>query len=347
MSTRRKRPVTRILYAVIMMVVAVAVISIALNLTMPLLLSDPEWTREAIKSRVNVQIPDDAVEIQWEGHPRGYGFYLALHFKAPPHSARSFASGICGSLIDGYDPYNAINVIQPVSYGHVMRYQGENAFRSFAYYSYSANASNMVSGNRCRSQDQAFGMRFIRLDASNPQLFDIKMDYAQFCVHGYYVKMPCEVNYTFDTQLFPDLPLLIRGLQNWSLEGEGFCDPTYFPTCAGDYVLDGFCLELDPIVFAQGSEWDYLIGASLRVRLDNQELPQAIVSQDGLITSRGKEADGTYFSYCYGYEPNVFPQAAALHSLTIEFVPLQGETISRSWEFWTGILDRSTSTPRD
>ncbi len=75
-----------------------------------------DWTPERIEDSLSVSIPQDAVNVSYDGE-WGRLTVLNLSFQATAASMDAFTSHLCfGRLHPHYDPFNAINLFTPVDY---------------------------------------------------------------------------------------------------------------------------------------------------------------------------------------------------------------------------------------
>jgi hypothetical protein len=101
------------------------------------------------------------------GH-HGLSDGVGVEFDALPSSANHFVKQFCeGQLYSGYDPFNAIDVDEQLSYAYPIKL-GE------IYFSYSPQTPITILGNRClpRKTDQYLQ---VVLDTENPNLYHVKV----------------------------------------------------------------------------------------------------------------------------------------------------------------------------
>lgn len=262
---------------------------------------DYDWTLERIEKSLGVPIPQDAVDVRYEGE-WGRLTELELTFQAPPQSMDEFMSHFCqGISHQHYDPFRAIDLAKRVDYQFAVYM--EDRWPS-NYYSYSPNASDSLFGNRCDQTDRDFVK--IVVDKSNAQNYALRM---------FYRLGRDQVN--LDHRL-PESPFLLRGL--WLRD---------------EYTFDlRLCIDTDPIEFMRlehgliGRFVEIYVGKSYLPLAGRDYLPLAHISENGRLRMDDDLTENAdeYFTYCYDtrlLEPGPY-------TLTLKVSTLHGDDLEYS-----------------
>gem|GEM_PF-5268103 len=277
-----------------------------------------QWDLASIERTVGAAIPDDAIDIHYDGHTER-GAYLDLTFKASPDSISTFIQDVCGSILhQQFNPFNSIDVSENAPYQlAVVVYLPALANSQLRYLSYSPNAPTTFWGNRCSIAGST--SYNLLVDKTNPNLYDLRLFYSVNSQYGVSSRS------FLDQRPIADFPLLARGLLAWDY---------------GSQLLGKLCLEIDPQAFLSDRflrrSWTHLLGADVRFSIDGHSLPSAYISDEGYLTPQQDgegnpfEPNGQYFNYCYR---EVWTDG--LHTAAIDVTTTSGENFSDSWEFFT------------
>ena len=231
----------------------------------------------------NAELPTDTEDLLY--------FYdestVELQFRSSFEEALRFAEQVCGApLIQGYDPFNAVNSAFPEE-GSVL-IKTEN----FLYYSRSPYTDD-VMGNRC---DPTFG--------GSRQVVQIAV-HKQMDGDGFLQLMQpigsCEKDFIPSCYLLgmnyvnpiKNFPFMVIGLafdgDNLVLSHDEICMDT---------------LYMYPDIRAWQSDWGYWVGAEVIISIDDNPLETGVITQQGrlipkeLADSNIKIIRNHYWHYC-------------------------------------------------
>jgi hypothetical protein len=155
------------------------------------ILEDESWNKESVEKTLRVSLPVDASHIEFDGR-RGRGARLDFTFEASYESMDTFVSQFCeGTLYQGYDPFNAIDISFYAKEKPVKAYViTMNDYYPISYYSYSPNTSDHLFGIRCLSPK--LGELEVLVDKTSPDVALVKMDAFFTCYKcgGYAASLP-------------------------------------------------------------------------------------------------------------------------------------------------------------
>lgn len=118
---------------------------------------------------LDIDVPDDATEINLFSHT-WQSFNLRVDFKAPPESVAAFNENVCdGVLLQGYNPFDAIDYATPfLSDPHIID-TGVGLVYSYP----GVNTTDFHYGNKCWKNGQKIE---ILIDKTNPDLYKIVVE---------------------------------------------------------------------------------------------------------------------------------------------------------------------------
>lgn len=281
-----------------------------------------DWNFEEIVEYIGADYPEGAVEIEHESSHFDRGFFIEVRFKAPPDDAMKFAESICdGVLYQGYDPFDTIDGGQPSPNAHLIFGFG------YAYYSYSPNASQSLFGYRCQLHTTYGRWEQIRVDTSNPKLYEVRYEIPteqstrQYAPNLFFdaAHPVWEVEYLNPTS---NLPFMIVGLMlrdgQYVLVGETICFET-----RKNFDHDsqnGFPYSIYP---------RELIGKNVVISVDNQVVVDTTISRRMTLSHPNQQnsENDLLLNYC------VFQKAweSGTHTITlhVDMPDFQDET----WTF--------------
>lgn len=286
-----------------------------------------KWTEERITRRLGISIPENAANVHFEGRWAGYAPYLLLDFEASPSTLANFTSHFCNdNLYSGYDPFNDIEGFWSADSPYIVRIEYRNVFiiptfppTSAAHYSYSPITSENIFGNECELFDREgdiAGWVMLTVDKSNPRNHRIHMEYQVGNPHAYT---------QMDIQPFEDFPILLRGILR--------------DISSDRYLLypGNLCIEIDPLFYLSDNEdWSWLVGSTIQIAIDGNNLPEAYISAQGLLSPRYDRQgapfleNSKYFNYCYAEY-----WREGEHELEIEVSGTSGQHYALTWHFDT------------
>jgi hypothetical protein len=140
-----------------------------------MLFPDESWTIEKINQIFNQKLPANATDIAYEGFTGRGGTNLKLSLRAEPTEMMNFASQFCGGIFHtGYDPYNAVDILEKTVPNAYQIIEPEHTF-----YSYSPNALATTIGNRCIFA--RFSTIKIRIDKWNSAMYHLQLTLPASC----------------------------------------------------------------------------------------------------------------------------------------------------------------------
>ncbi len=252
----------------------------------------------------DTQIPESAIDLEYD-YSIGRLHYIQLSFKAPPDDMEEFVTAIWDELLfQGYDPFNAIN-------GEIIPGEVHLIISNFPYYSYSPDAPDTIWGG-------AYNLSFIRIDKTNPELYELRYEEFQSCIRG--SVPPClpvgRPNYI---NPIPTMPVMIIGINEID----------------GEYVLvsEEFCIETQLDYYsAIPSAFDYLLGASVDISIDGQHMARRYITEYFFLATESeldKALRGRYiFNDCFFEE-----WESGMHTMSVTITPIDGSPETYSWEF--------------
>lgn len=281
-------------------------ISYAYRIKIDLYVNGESWSIETIGSELGMSLPKDATDVLFEGH-RGRGGFLELSFTSPRQSMTAFVDPICnGRLYESYDPFDAIDFGEPFTFAHRIE------VGQYAYYSYSLNTPDTISGNRCQAPS---GKSYqIRLDTSDTISYQLRL----------HVFFSCEICHVFYPKIvipIPDFPVYLMGLRS---EPGGYSLP-FEELCVG--------LQLSTDYLRKG--WEDLEGGNLTVYV-NRALVLSAHIYSGALTSRHDkngnmiEADQSGDSESYCFVPGL---QIGIHELTFQIQTVTSRSHRYDWLF--------------
>jgi hypothetical protein len=128
-----------------------------------------------------------------------------------------------------------------------------------------------------------------------------------------------------DVQPFENFSILLRGL--------------LLDLSSDTYLLHPgtLCVEIDPLIYFSGDEdWSWLSGSNIRIAIDDNNLPEAHISAQGLLSPRTDQQgapfveNNQYFNYCYAED-----WREGEHELEIEVSGTSGQHPALTWNFHT------------
>lgn len=270
-----------------------------------------DWNFEEIVEYVGADYPEGAVEIEHESSHFDRGFFIEVRFEAPPDDAMKFAESICdGVLYQGYDPFDTIDSGQPSPNAHLI-------FSSGLYYSISPSASPHMLGYRCRFHYSSARLEYIRVDTSNPNLYQIRYELQHASVMGRYSKELSlwPIEYINPTSR---IPFMIVGLMSNN----------------GEYIL-----AAEALCFETRKNFDYglpysiyprdLIGKTIVISMDDEVVANTTISKRWTLSHPNQQYTDfdSLFNYCI-FQKNWQPGTHTI-TLHVDIPDFQDET----WTF--------------
>jgi hypothetical protein len=266
------------------------------------------------------QIPDSARDVNFENGTGG-NRYLKLSFKVPQSDIGKFTNSICdGILHKGYNPYNAVNVTHSVP--HARLYLMKNDAHLFTYYSYSADTPDTVSGMRCQPWDSSpYQMRVTQL---NDDLAEVRLDVGHFLSGENCVNIPCKFIGNNYVRPIAEFPLVIMGLEEMSPNSKVY-----------RLVTDELCLSFQLDYREEqfygwngNSAWRYLESAKFRLRIDDQQYRDAVVTKYHQLAFEDEPQNAPGFHYCVSQN-----WAAGTHRMSFMVMTAANTQKEYQWEF--------------
>jgi hypothetical protein len=235
-----------------------------------------------------------------------------LTFDAPPTDAQNFVNQFCERILyPGYDPFAAVDIAEPFTFAFHIE------LGDYGYYSYSPNVAESVLGNRCLFT-RSGGQVQIRLDATNPDLYSVKLDKRFSCEAACHF-VPLDIAHPI-----PDSPIAVLGVNE----------------TGGTYILeDGeVCVGFELWTVALREQWPMMLGGHAVIRLENEEIAELNISTDGTITHDNIEnhANQGFKPYFHCFPAN---RREGPNDLTISISTSDGQELSYSWEFFVGSIE--------
>ena len=262
--------------------------------------SDRGWTLERIQTALHQPLPDDAVDVHYDGTWDNVTV-LNLTFKASSESMEDFTNTICGeSLHQSYDPFYAVNVSTPTQYNYEVRVTWPDPAASRIYYSYSPNTPDTVWGANCPILKKLM----IRVDRSDPLLHALTLQYEM----QQYPRV--------DVRTIDDFPLLVRHISSDNYQ----------------VLSHEICMEVDPLALTE-DRWAFLLETNIEITVDDRPIRPAFLDIIGGLTPRPDdetmpEVDAAYFSYCFTSD-----WGTGYHPVTLQ-VSKNQESLSYSWALY-------------
>ncbi len=291
-----------------------------------------EWSISEVNDVLGVSIPKDASNIVIEGH-KGLSNGLPVTFDAPLDTAENFAKQFCGGVLYvGYDPFNAIDTGDPLTYAH------EIAVSNFVYYSYSLDVANTILGNRCSPSASKGQYTQIVLDTASPDQIHVKV--MAFFSCGACIALPSSAQ-----RWINDLPVWFVGLAqdgaNYRLVDRELCIGT-MSDANDSYARWGHDIggktQKTPFSDYQATEasqlWQLILPATIQIEVDNVSAISGTVNESLQIVDRLNyarepipvEASGNERFYCF--DPHM---DTGSHQMQIQLTAADGETVSYDW----------------
>ncbi|GIK64643.1 MAG: hypothetical protein BroJett018_24370 [Chloroflexota bacterium] len=130
-----------------------------------------KWNFKEIVDYIDADYPEGAVDIEYDSDHDNRTFFIALRFKARPAEVMKFVESICdGVLYQGYDPFDTIDGGKPSMGAKLIVDSGGS------YYSHSPNAPQSLFGNRCQLELGSGRWEHIRVDTSDPNLYEVRYE---------------------------------------------------------------------------------------------------------------------------------------------------------------------------
>lgn len=268
------------------------------------------WDLQTVENHLHVSIPADAHDFHYSSGSNRY-VHVDLSFKAPPASVLDFAKHFCdGVLHQGYDPFNAFDLAEPVP--NSVEIQIIEAYYTYSYYSYSPRAVQTEAGNYCDLPQK--GQFWLLVDETDPALYTLKFKHVLD-------------RFAHDNDVKPiaNFPLIVRGLMSEQ-------DGSY-----SAYMK--LCFDLDPAAVHESVKWNALIGADIGVAIDGRMMTGAYVTNEiRLSRTDGKtnfsDPNSDLFKYC------LFVRQGGWHTVTIHLPSTFTGNHTYTWRFHEEYSDR-------
>lgn len=137
------------------------------------------WDMDSVNEKFEIPLPADAEMIEVSGH-MGRGGGLNLSFQSSSETMEEYASIFCDGIFhEGYDPFNAIDVLEPQADAIRITMDG-GTYNIHSYYSYSPGTPGTISGSRCRWSDKGFQLQVI-VDKTKDEQYSIRLELLYNC----------------------------------------------------------------------------------------------------------------------------------------------------------------------
>jgi hypothetical protein len=275
------------------------------------------WVFQEALQTIGVSFPVNISDVTDNSHVGRY-FAIDVSFKADPATTHVLAAQICnGELYQRYDPFNAES--SPLTSIPNAILVTDDAI----HYSFSLNTADTIFGNRCR-QNPAVKLE-IRVDKSDPHLFAVRLSTIRDSVL-FFPSVPLA---HYETPLAEaDFPLVVVGIRQdidgYLLVGETLC----FEARNAAYWL-----EMGSRRNSVPAETVPYIGADVRMRIDDIEMPSATINTDGKLVPYANIEEYRSWEWNYCIKP---PDATGIHTVEI-IVTINGNMFGEYlWQYEAG-----------
>ena len=268
------------------------------------------------------EIPADAKDLIFSEIGSGYWWGMRLTFKTSPAGLSNFTRHICdGVLHQGYDPYQAFN------YGSYLGgqrfYLIKDTWNGFSYYSYSPDAPESVSGNRCQGEL----LIQIRVEQIESDLYDVRVDQGRHLWGNNCSLIPCRYIGNNFVQPILDLPFIVMGLDDdasnhFILVSNELCLEYQF----SDYYYASFLSPYSALGFK------YLWDARLNWTIDDQPQGIRFISPRHARLVRDANAPETAYYHKLDY-CTTQNWTTGRHQMALEVLTATGQQDTYTWEF--------------